>query len=160
MMTSRVTLASAAGLPCGACQHPRTCRSTASRWASESTRSFLSAGLAGGGASCAWDAAAPKATMTNRPAMIPRRIGIRGSWPGKLAAGLTRAGGEHAALHFAHDGVEPVEDRLADEEMPDIELDDLAQGGDRGDVGVGEAVPGMAFEAERGGTRGGLAQPV
>ena len=47
------------------------------------------------------------------------------------------------------DGVgEPVEDRLADQEMADIELDDLRQRRDRLRGGVIEPVAGMDFEAE------------
>ncbi len=45
--------------------------------------------------------------------------------------------------------LEPDEDRLADQEMADIELRELRNGGDRLDRLVGQAVAGMHLEAER-----------
>ena len=56
-------------------------------------------------------------------------------------------------MHLAHDGVEAVEDRLADQEMPDIELGDLGQGRDRRRGDEIEAVAGMDFKAHALGTR-------
>ena len=55
----------------------------------------------------------------------------------------------HQRAHELHRAVEPAEDRLADEEMADIELDDGADRRDRADRVEGQAVAGVAFEAER-----------
>ena len=52
------------------------------------------------------------------------------------------------------------EHRFADEEMPDIELGDLRQRGDRLGAGVVEAVPGMDFEAEAFRQRSAIAQQL
>ena len=59
----------------------------------------------------------------------------------------------HQRAHAADGAVEAAEDRLADQEMADIELDDRRDRGDRPDRVEGEAVAGMAFEAERLGMR-------
>ena len=53
---------------------------------------------------------------------------------------------------------EADEDRLADQEMADVELHDLRQAGDRARRLVVEAVAGVAFEPERRRLRGGDAQ--
>src|ERR1700685_4505092 len=50
-------------------------------------------------------------------------------------------------MHLAHNGVDAVEDRLANQKMPDIELGDLGQGRDRCRGDEIEAVAGMDFEA-------------
>src|SRR6185312_2613731 len=61
----------------------------------------------------------------------------------------------HGGAHPLDGAVEAAEDRLADEEMADIELDDGGNGGDSRDRVVAEAVSGMAFEPDRLGMRGG-----
>ena len=53
----------------------------------------------------------------------------------------------------------PAEDRLADEEMADIELGQRRDGGDGADRVVGQAMAGMAFEADRRGMGRGGDQP-
>src|SRR6266849_3187973 len=81
----------------------------------------------------------------------------------RLRAALVLRGGAaliHGHAHALDGTVEAAEDRLADEEMADIELDDGGNGGDRPDRLVAEAVPGMAFEADRLGMRSGGDDPL
>ena len=54
----------------------------------------------------------------------------------------------HGDAHGLHGLVQAQEDRLADEEMPDIELHDLRDRGDGPRRLEGEAVAGVNFEAE------------
>src|SRR4051794_6871985 len=58
--------------------------------------------------------------------------------------------------HAGDAGREPAEDRLADQEMADVELPELRDGGDRLDVVEGQAVAGMRLDAVLGGERGGV----
>ena len=66
-----------------------------------------------------------------------------------LLARRFRARLVHEGAHAADGAVEAAEDRLADEEMADVELGDGGDGGDRPHRVEGQAVAGMAFEAER-----------
>src|SRR5690242_5299837 len=54
----------------------------------------------------------------------------------------------HRRAHHLDAGGEAREHRLADQEMPDVELGNLRQGGNRFGGGVIEAVPGVHLEAE------------
>src|SRR4029079_16488541 len=54
----------------------------------------------------------------------------------------------HHAAHLADRGLEADEDRLADQEMADIELAHLGDRRDRPDVGVAQPMAHVAFEAE------------
>ena len=58
-----------------------------------------------------------------------------------------------------HGLVEADEDRLADQEMADVELDHLRDRGDRRAVSKVEAVAGMDLEPERRAVRGRRPQP-
>ena len=57
----------------------------------------------------------------------------------------------------AHARLEPGEDRLADQEMADVELGQLRDCGDRRDIVEGQAVAGVRFDAVLGGKRGASA---
>ena len=56
--------------------------------------------------------------------------------------------GIHQPAHLADRGLEADEDRLADQEVADIEFAHLGDGGDRRRRLVVQAVAGVAFEAE------------
>ena len=53
----------------------------------------------------------------------------------------------HELAHPANAGVQAGEDRLADQEMTDVELRNLRNGGDGHDVLEGEAVAGVRLDA-------------
>src|SRR5260370_37381447 len=55
---------------------------------------------------------------------------------------------------------EADEDRLADQEMADVELDDLRERGDGARARIVEAVAGVAFEAELARCGGGCAKAL
>src|SRR4051812_19984207 len=84
------------------------------------------------------------------PAAQPRR----GS--GTPLAMALRPHRVHQRAHPFDRTLEAAEDRLADEEVPDIELDDGRDGSDRPDRVEAEPVPGMALEPDRGGVGGGI----
>src|SRR5258707_6235262 len=84
----------------------------------------------------------------------------RGTWPraawprGAAASCAALAEGlgarlVHQRAHALDSAVEAAEDRLAHEEVTDIELDDRGNGGDRSHRLVAEAVAGVAFETDR-----------
>src|SRR4051812_44940180 len=54
----------------------------------------------------------------------------------------------HRGAHCVNGVGEPAEDRLADQEVPDVEFDDLGQGRDDLSGLKIEAVPGMHFQPE------------
>jgi hypothetical protein len=56
-----------------------------------------------------------------------------------------RAASINARIRFTT-GASPVENRLADQEMPDIQLRELRNGGDRYDIVEGQAVTGMHLD--------------
>ena len=56
----------------------------------------------------------------------------------------------HQRAHAPDGSVEAGEDRLADEEMPDVEFADFRNGGDGLDRVEAETVSGMHFETELG----------
>ena len=62
----------------------------------------------------------------------------------------------HQRAHPPDARVEAGEDRLADQEVADVELGDLRDGGDRLDIVEGEAVAGMGLDAVLDGERGGV----
>ena len=65
--------------------------------------------------------------------------------------GLLGASGPCRVHQFAElgdDGGKTFKNGLADYEVADVEFDDFGDGGDGRDVGVGEAVAGVDFEAE------------
>ena len=62
----------------------------------------------------------------------------------------------HQRAHPLYHRRQPVEDRLADQEMADIELADLRDRGDRDDIVERQAVAGMRLDAVLGGKRGGI----
>src|ERR1700722_11060360 len=66
----------------------------------------------------------------------------------------------HQRAHSPDRAVEPAEDRFADEEMPDIELDDGQDRGNRTDGIVSEPVSGMTLQAERFGFARAADDPV
>src|SRR5258708_32584284 len=68
----------------------------------------------------------------------------------RLRAALALRGGAtliHRGAHALDGAVEPVEDRLAGEEMADTELDDGGNGGDRADPNAPEAGARLAIAA-------------
>jgi hypothetical protein len=68
-----------------------------------------------------------------------------------------QGGGVHQGAHPLHGLRQAHEDRLADQEVADVELGDLRDGGDRLDRGVVDAVAGVDFQAQAGGQgRAGL----
>src|SRR6185369_10248658 len=84
-------------------------------------------------------------TLAMRRASVmsePRPKIMRRSCDGFGAAAL------HRRAHRLDRGRKPREHRLADQEMTDVELNDLGQGGDRLGAGVIEAVTGVHFETE------------
>src|SRR5689334_8349908 len=75
---------------------------------------------------------------------------------GGSAQSCAVSGRIHQPAHLADRGLQADEDRLADQEVADIELAHVGDGGDRADVFVVEAVAGMALQAELLAMRGGL----
>ena len=78
--------------------------------------------------------------------------------PRPTCAGAARAVGlgarlVHACPHAADGAFQAAEYGFADEKVPDVELGDGHDRGHRADGVVGEAVPGVAFEAEGVGQR-------
>ena len=78
------------------------------------------------------------------------------------ALALARAGADarlvHQRAHAPDRRLQSAEDRLADQEVADVELDDLRDAGDGADGVEGQPVPGMHLEAGgRRGLRGALA---
>ena len=65
--------------------------------------------------------------------------------------------GRHLGLHAPDTLVQPDEDRLADQEMADVQLDHLRDGGDRLDVVERQPVAGVDLDPVLGGERGGVA---
>ena len=82
--------------------------------------------------------AADVAQVGAQPRIMQLRLRVRGRDPWRRAS---------CVIAF----VEPDEHRLADQEMPDVEFDDLRQRRDRLGAGIIEAVPGMHLEAEAAG---------
>src|SRR3990170_410134 len=66
------------------------------------------------------------------------------------------SGRVHQLPHPADARLETGEDRLADEEMADVELGELRDGGDRDDVVEGEAMAGVGLDPVLGGKRGAV----
>ena len=60
----------------------------------------------------------------------------------------------HQLAHPPHRRLQPDEHRLADQVVADVELGELRDGGDRLDVVVSQAVPGVRLDAVLGGERG------
>ena len=58
------------------------------------------------------------------------------------------AGVQHQLLHARDHRGQSVDDRLADQEVADIELHHFRQRGDRTDVVECQAVAGVAFQAK------------
>ena len=54
----------------------------------------------------------------------------------------------HQAAHFLDRGAEAAIDRLADQEMADVQFHDLGDRGDGGDVVVGQAVARVNLKPE------------
>src|SRR5215470_618761 len=84
--------------------------------------------------------------MSTRSVPMPRimsgRRPICPSWSARIAAA------RHRGAHQRHGGAEPLKNRVADQEMADIELDDLWQRADRLGGEIIEAMPRMDLEAE------------
>src|SRR5580704_1030411 len=85
--------------------------------------------------------------MSMRSLPIPRIMRCLASNARRAQRGGTRLG--HQRAHALDSAVEPAEDRFANEKMPDIELDDRRDRGDRPDRIEAKPVTGVAFEAER-----------
>ena len=62
----------------------------------------------------------------------------------------------HQSAHPADGRLQTDEDRLADQEMADIEFADMRDGGDRADIVIGQAVAGMDFQPQVGAELGGV----
>src|ERR1700731_1625063 len=94
--------------------------------------------------------------MSMRSLPMPRIIAIDvhraidQSWASRLV---------HQRAHALDGAVEAAEDRFAHEEMADIELDDGGNGCHRRHRIEAQAMPGMAFEADRFGMGGRVDQP-
>ena len=75
-----------------------------------------------------------------------------------MGPSLSRSAGEglsprviHQRTHPPHAGLEPREDRFADQEMADVELGKLGDGGDRGDIVERQPVTGVRLRNVRTG---------
>ena len=69
----------------------------------------------------------------------------------------------HQFAHLSDTAVEAAENGLADQEMADVQLDELRDGGDWLDIFEGQPMAGMGFDAVFGGEGrgiGDLASPV
>ena len=75
--------------------------------------------------------------------------------PRLRAGGGAGAGLVHQRAHALDGGGQAAEDRLADQEVADVELDDLRQARNRCDGVEGEPVSGVHLEAGRGRRRRG-----
>jgi hypothetical protein len=62
--------------------------------------------------------------------------------------------------HFRDAGLQPCEDRLADQEVSDVQLLELRDRCDRDNIVEGEAVPGMRLDAVLDGERGRSGNPA
>src|SRR5688572_25687900 len=69
------------------------------------------------------------------------------------------ASARHRRAHLTDGLLQPDEDRLADEEMADIELADRLDGSDRFSGRIVEAVAGMDFQPESGALPGRRLEP-
>src|SRR5690349_21422169 len=79
--------------------------------------------------------------MSTRSLPMPRIMAGASSRPRLLPA-------RHGGAHPLHRGPEPFEHGVADQEVPDVELDNLRNGADRLRGDVVEAVAGMHLEPE------------
>ena len=121
-------------------------------------------GVAGGAVGLALGAGALDSVKTRWVKRSPKRS-RRVLDAADVATGRSRCRGSCAprsaraasisAAHAADGGVQADEDRLADQEVADVELDHLRDGGDRRDRLVVDAVAGVDLQAERGGLGGG-----
>ena len=62
--------------------------------------------------------------------------------------------------HDVKPGVEADEDCFADQEVTDVELGDLRDGGDRHDIGKGQPVAGVGLDRVLGGEGRGIGKPL
>src|SRR5687768_1898967 len=78
--------------------------------------------------------------------------------PGRIEGDASSPRLVHERAHFCDARIEAGEDRLADQEMPDVEFGDLRNGGDGDDIVEGETVAGMGLDPVLGGERGGIGE--
>ena len=72
---------------------------------------------------------------------------------------LYRTGGIHKRPHPPDNGAQPVKNRLANEKMPDIQLNHFSNRSDRANIGEGEPMPGMHLKPQRMGKPRTVHQP-
>src|SRR5476649_2310676 len=94
--------------------------------------------------------------ISMRSLPMPRIMTVQASCSGALLPLTLGANLVHQRPHPLDCAFEAAEDRLADEEMANIELDDRRDGGDRADGIEAEPVASMAFEPGRLGMGGGI----